>query len=166
MSDVPPPDPDSWPPRQPPAGGPPGPGATPPPAGGPPGPGATPPPGWGPPPPPDYGVPGYAAAARGGPGFFASLFDLSFTSFVTVKLVKVLYVLAMVVIGLISVLQLIGALIAGDAAFLVASLVVVPLVALLALVYTRVLLELVMVLFRIGEDVGRAADALSRRPPP
>ncbi|HXE45126.1 MAG TPA: DUF4282 domain-containing protein [Conexibacter sp.] len=33
-------------------------------------------------------------------GFFGSLFDLSFTSFVTTKLVKVLYVLSLVILGI------------------------------------------------------------------
>jgi hypothetical protein len=33
-------------------------------------------------------------------GFFASLFDLSFTSFVTTKLIKVLYILSLVLLGL------------------------------------------------------------------
>lgn len=156
MSDVPP--------HEPPPGGYPPPGPQgPPPAHGQPPP-ATPPPGWGPPPPADYGVPGYATSTGGGTGFFGSLFDMSFSSFVTTKLVKVIYILAMVLIGLTALAQLVVALASGEGGAIVASLLLVPLFALLALIWTRVGLELVMVVFRIGEDARRTADALERRP--
>ncbi|HUF32389.1 MAG TPA: DUF4282 domain-containing protein [Acidimicrobiales bacterium] len=155
MSDVPP--------QEPPTGGYPSPGPQgPPPAQGQP-PAATPPPGWGPPPPPDYGVPGYATSNAGDAGFFGSLFDMSFSSFVTTKLVKIIYVLAMVVIGLMALAQVIVAVASGESGAIVASLLFVPLFALLALIWTRVGLELVIVVFRIGEDARRTADSLARR---
>jgi hypothetical protein len=168
MSDVPP--------QQPPTGGQepmgyPPPGQSGPPAAGqhPQGPPAgqapSPPPGWGPPPPPDYGVPGYASATGGEPGFLGALFDTSFSSFVTTRLVKAIYVLVMIVVALVAVIQLIAALVSGDGGVIVLSLLFVPLFALLTLIWARVGLELVIVVFRIGEDTRRTADALSRNQP-
>ena len=69
-------------------------------------------------------------------GFFASLFDFSFTSLVTTKIIKALYVISVIVIGLSS----LG--------------LVAPLVALLWLIYTRVILELFIALFRIAENTS------------
>ena len=84
-------------------------------------------------------------------GFFASLFDISFSSLITTKVIKVLYVLSMIIIGL-GALFFIGAAFADSAAAGVIVLVVVaPLFALLYLVYVRVLLEIVIVIFRIME---------------
>jgi hypothetical protein len=84
-------------------------------------------------------------------GFLSSLFDISFSSLITTKVIKVLYVLSMIIIGL-GALFFIGAAFADSAAAGVIVLVVVaPLFALLYLVYVRVLLEIVIVIFRIME---------------
>jgi hypothetical protein len=84
-------------------------------------------------------------------GFFGSLFDISFSSLITTKVIKFLYVLSMILIGL-GALFFIGAAFADSAAAGVIVLVIVaPLFALLYLIYVRVLLEIVIVIFRIME---------------
>ena len=83
--------------------------------------------------------------------FVASLFDTSFSSFVTTRVIKVLYILSMILIGL-GALAFIGAAFANSAAFgVITLLVIAPLVSLLYLTYVRVLLELVIAIFRITE---------------
>jgi len=105
-------------------------------------------------------------------GFFGSLFDLSFSSLVTTKVIKVLYVLSMIIIGL-SALVFIGAAFAESvAAGLFVLVIVAPLVALLYLIYARVILEVIIVLFRILEtnvqlvDLTRAQTATAAPQPP
>ena len=84
-------------------------------------------------------------------GFFGSLFDISFTSLVTTKVIKVLYVISLIVIGLFAVIFIIGAFASSAALGAVTLLILAPLGALLYAVYTRVLLEFIIVVFRIAE---------------
>jgi hypothetical protein len=102
-------------------------------------------------------------------GFIKSLFDFSFTSFVTPKLVRVLYVISLVLIVLIY----LGLAIAifssgsttfdpntgtmqskGNAGWGLAWLVIGgPILALLYAIFYRVMFELIIVVFRIYETV-------------
>jgi hypothetical protein len=84
-------------------------------------------------------------------GFFASLFDMSFSSLITTKVIKVLYVISLIVIGLVALFFIIGAFASSPAAGIVTLLVVAPLLALFYVVYTRVVLEFIIVVFRIAE---------------
>jgi uncharacterized membrane protein len=84
-------------------------------------------------------------------GFLASLFDVEFKSLITTKVIKVLYILSMIVIGL-AALAFVGAAFANSVAGgLIVLLIVAPLMALLYLIYVRVLLEIVIAVFRIME---------------
>lgn len=84
-------------------------------------------------------------------GFLASLFDTSFSSLVTPRVIRVIYIISMVVIGL-AALFWIGAAFTQSAAFgLLVLVIAAPLVSLLYLIYTRVLLEVIIALFRIME---------------
>ncbi len=87
-------------------------------------------------------------------GFLQSLFDLSFTSLVTTKIIKVLYVLAMIVIGLTALLFIVAAFHRSGADGIVVLFIVAPIVSFFYLVYARVLLELIIALFRIMENTG------------
>ncbi|MBB6171042.1 hypothetical protein HNR23_001102 [Nocardiopsis mwathae] len=126
--------------HQPPPGGP----GTPPP-GGPYGPGT-------PPPPPGGAVP-QAPVPK---GFFGSLFDLSFRDFVTSKIIKLLYILWLVMIGLFTLSGIITAFtimaIEPVSGFL--TLVGAVLGGAIAVLITRVGLELLIVVFRISEDLS------------
>jgi hypothetical protein len=84
-------------------------------------------------------------------GFLASLFDFSFSSLVTTKLIKFLYVLSSIVIGLFSLALVITAFGSSAAAGVITLLLLAPLGALLSLIYVRVTLEVVIALFRIME---------------
>jgi hypothetical protein len=90
-------------------------------------------------------------------GFFGALFDFSFSSFITGKLIKVLYGLGLLLLGLGMLVMVVTGFSGGFTAGLF-SLVVAPLVFLLGAMYLRVILELLMVVFRIADNVERMAN--------
>jgi len=93
-------------------------------------------------------------------GFFAALFDFSFTSFLTLKFLKVIYALLVAFTLLFGLLFLIFGLSRGGAGA-VLSLFLVPLVTFLCLLLARVLTEGLALFFRIGENTSIIAGALS-----
>jgi uncharacterized membrane protein len=105
-------------------------------------------------------------------GFFGSLFDVSFSSLITTKVIKVIYVLSMIVIGLIALVIVAAAFTESVAGGLFTLIVIAPLAALLYLIYVRVILEVIICVFRIMETnvelVGlqRAATGQPTPPPP
>jgi hypothetical protein len=93
-------------------------------------------------------------------GFFSSLFDYSFSSFVTPGLIKALYVLATVLISLWTLLLVLAAFNVSSGAGAVMLLIGGPLFFLLSMIYARVFLELVIVFFRINGNVKEIRDDL------
>ena len=95
----------------------------------------------------------------GGKGFFSSLFDFSFSYFVTPQLVRLAYMFAVLGAGLLGVAGLLAALArGGGTAF--AALIFIPLVFLAWAAYVRIILEIFIVVFRIAEPVREAASSL------
>jgi hypothetical protein len=99
-------------------------------------------------------VPGRAPGeATGSKGFLGALFDFGFTSFVTPKVIKVLYVLIM--IGTVA-----SALVFTVMAFKVSTvfglltlIIGDPLFILIVMAIYRIILEFFVVVFRVAEDV-------------
>jgi hypothetical protein len=99
--------------------------------------------------------------------FFAGLFDFGFTSFVTLKFLRVIYTILVVAICLMgAVFLLTGFSRGGISAFL--ALVLAPLMTLLYLVFARIWMETIALFFRIGENTSLIAAAISQQqaPPP
>jgi hypothetical protein len=123
-----------------------------------------PPPGGGVPPPmpptfggqpPIGGGPGPEAGAGEGP-FFQRLFDLSFSRFVTPSVIKLLFILAVAVVSLFALFMLIlgfATITRGGILFVLLS----PLYWLLGVIYARVFLELIIILFRIEANTRPSA---------
>jgi hypothetical protein len=86
-------------------------------------------------------------------GFFASLFDFSFRSFVTPKIIKVLYVLMTVVVALWTLALVLWAFRASTGAGILTLVILAPIFFVIAMIYVRVGLELLIVFFRIHGDV-------------
>jgi hypothetical protein len=110
-----------------------------------------PPPPQPPPPRPSPGPaqPGQAAAK----GFLGALFDFGFTSFVTPKVVKVLYPLIMILTGL-TALSFIDIAFRANIGFGFVSLfILAPLFFLVVTAIYRILLEFFIVIFRVAEDI-------------
>jgi hypothetical protein len=118
---------------------------------------STPPPQW-------QGIAGVKpAAARtkqpGEKGFLGSLFDFSFSSFVTPRIIKVLYVLFTIWTGLIGItILIIGFRTGGLAGGLFTLIIIEPIFLLLTLGIYRVVLEAFMVIFRIYEEMKKIRE--------
>ncbi|TQM62071.1 DUF4282 domain-containing protein [Humibacillus xanthopallidus] len=139
------------------------------------GPGATPPPGGSTPPPPPpaavspAGPPsqpaqpsmassavssGAGAIVDSSTGFFPALFDFSFNSFVTPKIVRFVYVLATIWAAVMYVIVVISAFTQSVTSGLIA-LVFGPLVAIIWLAVVRIGLEFGISVVRMSEDVHK-----------
>jgi hypothetical protein len=84
-------------------------------------------------------------------GFLKSLFDVSFSSFVTTKVVKLIYVLTLIWIGLWAIGWIVWAFERNSGLGALFLLVVAPLVSLFIAVYSRMVLEFIIAVFRIAE---------------
>lgn len=118
----------------------------------------------GPPPgqaPPQEPPPGEVRTAT--QGFINSLFDFSFTSFVTPKVIRVLYALIMIGVGLGVLLFVILAFRLNAALGAITLLILGPVYFLVTMAFYRVVLEFFMVTFRIYEElhlIRRRGDPL------
>ena len=103
--------------------------------------------------------PAQPRAKSGERGFVGSLFDFSFSSFVTPKIIKVLYVLFTIWTALVSLLFLIISFRTGGAlAGFFVLIVIIPIYVLLTLGVYRVVLEAFMVVFRIYEETKKISE--------
>lgn len=90
-------------------------------------------------------------------GFLAALFDYSFSSLITPKIIRVVYIIITIVVGLIS-LAFFANLASQGGGGAVAGLIFAPAGFLLYMILARIYLEIVIIIFRIGDDVRRIAD--------
>ncbi|WP_322409489.1 DUF4282 domain-containing protein [Microbacterium invictum] len=116
----------------------------------------------------DTGVPaGGGDAAEVGRGFFRALFDLSFRTFITRRLAAVFYVVGLMAIGIAFVVYLVTGIVEGVGALwfnpgagislIVATVILVPLFAFLAVIALRFVIEAVVALIAIAENTERTA---------
>ena len=95
-----------------------------------------------------------APAAASSKGFFGALFDFSFTHFVTPMIVKVVYVLATIALGL-SWLVFLVAGFSANAGLGVVVLVLGPIAVVIYLALIRMTLEFYLALVRMSEDIHK-----------
>jgi hypothetical protein len=110
----------------------------------------------GPPPlgPPPAGMsPMAATQAADARGFLGALFDFSFTSFVTTKIIKVLYVLIMILTTLAALVYTVIAFRVSALFGLLTLVIGDPLFIIIVMAFWRLVLESFVVRFRIAEDV-------------
>lgn len=132
-----------------------------------------PPPGQAPPPqsPPPQSPPPQAPPPQAPPGevrtatqgFINSLFDFSFTSFVTPKVIRVLYALIMIGVGLGVLFFVILAFRLNATLGAITLLILGPVYFLVTMAFYRLVLEFFMVTFRIYEElhlIRRRGDPL------
>ena len=84
-------------------------------------------------------------------GFFRSLFDLSFSSLVTPKVIKFIYLLTLIGIGLLALVFIIGAFAQNSGFGALTLFVIAPILSLFYVVYARVFLEFFIAIFRLAE---------------
>jgi hypothetical protein len=85
-------------------------------------------------------------------GFISPIFDISFSTFITSKLISVLYIASMALAALSTLSIVIGSF-ASDVTGGVVVLLLSPLIFLVQLVWFRVLLEIVVIIFKIAESL-------------
>jgi len=91
-------------------------------------------------------------------GFVSSLFDLSFTNFITPKLIKVLFVISIVLAAFGSLFVVLTGFQAGGVfGGLGALLIVAPILFFFYVMYARVMMEVLIVIFRCSEYLAEIA---------
>ena len=105
-----------------------------------------------------YAIPVSQDEAR---GFFAALFDLSFTTFITTKFIKFAYILFILIAGLGALALIAKGFDIGTGAGL-GALVLSPIVFFIYLIGFRILLESVINAFRITEHLSEIAKNTKR----
>lgn len=125
--------------------------------------GGAPPPGA----PPGMGMPQapQMPTAEESKGFFAGLFDFTFTNLVAPKVIKVLYIIFLIILALGTLAGLgmvVISLISGEiiAAFL--SLIILPFAVVLYLIFGRIYFELIILAFRMLETLDTIAKNTSK----
>jgi hypothetical protein len=96
-------------------------------------------------------------------GFFGKLFDFSFETFITPSIIKILFILILVVIGLGALGMIIVGFTQGVLAGLAMLIIGVPIGGFLYILFARVWLEIVVVLFRIEENTAIMAERSGKR---
>lgn len=96
-------------------------------------------------------------------GFFGTLFDFEFKSFLTMKFLKIIYAVLLGALLLMGVLYLFFGLSQGGV-FAVLTLLFVPVLTLIYVVLLRVGMEAVALFFRIGENTGKLVELAGGTP--
>jgi hypothetical protein len=86
-------------------------------------------------------------------GFFASLYDMDFKNLIAERVIRILYWLIVMVISITAVLALLRALFDEGLVGIVLTFILTPLIYLVELIFTRVALEVLIVVFRMADDV-------------
>jgi hypothetical protein len=89
--------------------------------------------------------------------FFNSLFDFSFSSFITPKIIKVLFVIG-IVLSVIYAIAIIATAFAAHIALGIVVLILSPIVFILFVLAIRVYLEILIIMFRIQNDVAEIKE--------
>lgn len=91
-------------------------------------------------------------------GFIQGLLDFSFTTFITQKLIKVIYGLGIALLCLWALILIVGAF--GQSFTIgVTTAVFAPIGLLVAVIVLRIYLEIAIVLFRIADNTTQMASA-------
>ncbi len=103
-----------------------------------------------------------------GRGFLSALFDISFTTFITRRLASAFYLVGLVAIAIAFIATFFGGIIAGiralwwnlggAIALIASTVIIVPILAFIAVVALRFVIESVVALIAIAENTERTAQ--------
>ncbi len=96
--------------------------------------------------------------------FFEALFDFSFSSMITVRIIQILYALAMLGNTLITFFILLAVFKSSSAAGIIV-LVLSPVIFTVMTIFVRVYMETLIVLFKIADNTAAMAESFRREPP-
>lgn len=94
-------------------------------------------------------------------GFFQTLFDFDFETFLTLKFLKVIYAIFTGLLLLGGAIWLVLLISTGETVPILMALFLVPVITLVYLVLTRISFELVALFFRIGENTSTMARSMA-----
>jgi len=94
-------------------------------------------------------------------GLLGSIFDLSFTEFITTRIIKFLFILGIILAALGTLLLIVTGFSKGIGAGLL-SLILSPLIFFIYVLLARIWCEMVIVVFRIAEHTGRLVEQGNR----
>ena len=86
-------------------------------------------------------------------GLLKSLFDFQFTSLITIRIIRFVYALMVILYTVGAVFFFIASLASGSAVGILSAFIVLPLAYLVYLILTRIWMEILIVVFRIGDDI-------------
>ncbi len=89
-------------------------------------------------------------------GFWSCLFDLSFTEFITTRVIKILYMLGIGIAAIVGLMMIVTAFTKGFAVGLL-HVIAAPIVFILIVIVLRIYMELVLTLFRIEGNTRKPA---------
>jgi len=92
--------------------------------------------------------------------FFSSLFDFSFQSFITPTIIKILFVIGIILAAIFTIIGIVFAFIAGIAPGVLMLIIISPIVFILYVLAVRIYLEILIILFRIQNDIAKLADSI------
>jgi Domain of unknown function (DUF4282) len=111
-------------------------------------------------PPPPGNEPGFgtgmsdpSAASMTAKGFLRSLYDFGFTSLITLRIIKFVYALLVIIYSIFAVILLLALLATGKPAGILLGIIFVPIFYLIYLIMLRIWMEVIVVFFKLGEDV-------------
>ena len=90
-------------------------------------------------------------------GLLGSIFDLSFTEFITIRIIKFLFILGIIFAAIGTLVLIVTGFSNGIGAGIL-SLVLSPLIFLIYVLLARIWCEMVIVVFRIAEHTGRLVE--------
>ena len=100
--------------------------------------------------------------------FFALLFDFSFSEFITEKIIRFLFAIAVIVAAIGALVMLVQGIqmLSYNVLMGLVQIILTPLVFILYVILARVYLELIMVIFHIEDHVEKIAAGSPAQQPP
>lgn len=95
-----------------------------------------------------------------GKSFLSVIFDFSFSEFVTTRVVKFLLALAMIVNVIVTIGVIVGAFQNSVFGGIIA-LILSPVIYLVMMLFSRIYLELIIVIFRIAENLNKIRESFT-----
>ena len=91
-------------------------------------------------------------------GFWSCLFDLSFSELITMRILKILYAIGILIAGIAAIWLFVAAL-GQQGIWVLLYVIAAPIAFVLLVIIARVTMELLMTLFRIEENTRKPATA-------
>ena len=105
--------------------------------------------------------------------FFGSLFDFSFDTLIAPRIVRVLYILSIALAALWALFLIVGGFSQSPGSGILMLIIGGPLAFFVSVIYARVVLEIVLAIFRISDNLskmveftGRPTSGAGSHPPP